>query len=135
MKKILISFLFVSLFFVVSGCGTSSTPNTANTSNNTPATDISATETPANVTPAPSGATAKIDITNFTFNPVTLTIKRGTTVTWTNNDLMSHQVKSDLFNSDILTKGKSFSFTFNDAGTINYYCSIHASMTGQIIVE
>lgn len=116
MKKILISFLFVSLFFIVSGCGVSNNP--------TP-TPIQATST----------ETAKIDIANFTFSPVTLTIKRGTTVTWTNNDLMTHQVKSDLFNSDILTKGASFSFTFNDAGTVNYYCSIHAAMTGQIIVE
>lgn len=48
---------------------------------------------------------------------------------------MTHQVKSDLFSSDILTKGKTFSFTFNDPGTINYYCSIHANMAGQIIVE
>ncbi len=130
MKKILISFLFVSLFFVVSGCGTSSNSNqTLTPTTTTDSTSISTS------TPVTSNETAKIDITNFTFNPVTLTIKRGTTVTWTNNDLMSHQIKSDLFNSDILTKGKSFSFTFNDAGTVNYYCSIHASMTGQIIVE
>lgn len=76
-----------------------------------------------------------VSIQNFAFNPGTLTIKKGETVTWTNNDSVLHQIKSDTFNSNPLSQGQTFSFTFNDTGTFNYSCAIHPSMTGKIIVE
>jgi len=40
-----------------------------------------------------------------------------------------------MFNSDQLSQGQSFSITFKDAGTFNYFCGIHPSVQGQIIVE
>lgn len=90
-------------------------------------------------TPArPSAAqdnTNAINIENFSFNPNTITVKRGAAITWTNNDSAPHAIKSATFNSEVLNKGQSFSFTFNQAGTFNYSCSIHPVMTGQIIVE
>lgn len=94
------------------------------------------------VTPAPTATQPAvtqdvnaINIENFSFNPSAITIKKGAAITWTNNDSAPHKIKSDTFNSEILNKGQSFSFTFNDAGTFNYSCSIHPSMTGEIIVE
>lgn len=80
-------------------------------------------------------ASNAVDIQNFSFTPSTLTIKKGTTVTWTNNDSTPHQIKSATFNSGQLSKGQTFSFTFADAGTFAYSCAIHPSMTGTIVVE
>jgi len=76
-----------------------------------------------------------VNIQNFSFNPVVLTIKKGTTVTWTNNDSATHQIKSDTFNSSGLTNGQTFSFTFTNVGSFDYSCAIHPSMTGKIVVE
>jgi plastocyanin len=90
--------------------------------------------TQTSTAPAP----ATISINNFAFNPSTLIIKVGTRVTWTNNDNVSHTITSDsgnLLKSPTLTPGQSFSFTFTKAGSENYHCSIHPSMTGQIAVQ
>lgn len=76
-----------------------------------------------------------ISIQNFAFNPAALTVKVGDTVTWTNNDSVLHQIKSDTFNSNQLSKGQSYSFTFQTAGTFDYSCAIHPTMKGQIIVQ
>ena len=91
--------------------------------------------TPVSATPATS--TVSVSIQGFAFNPQTLTIKAGTKVTWTNNDTVSHTVTSDsgnLLNSPSIAPGQSFSFTFTDAGTVNYHCAIHPMMTGSIVV-
>jgi plastocyanin len=94
----------------------------------------SSTSTPV-VTPASTQGSNVVNIQNFAFNPGTLTVKKGTTVTWTNNDAAQHQIKSATFNSSQFGKGQTFSFTFNDAGTFDYSCAIHPSMLGKIIVE
>lgn len=84
-----------------------------------------------------SGNTNTITIQNFAFNPLTLTIKVGENVTWTNEDSVSHQVKEDngLFLSSVLSNGQSFTYTFTATGTYNYTCNIHSSMHGKVIVE
>ena len=93
---------------------------------------------PAGATPAPATANT-ITIKDFTFSPATLTVKTGTTVTWVNEDSMSHTVVSDdgsgfPFTSARLSTGASFQQTFTQAGTYPYYCSIHPSMKGTIVV-
>ncbi len=85
-------------------------------------------------TTQPVNLSASVSIQNFAFNPTPLNIKAGTTVTWTNNDSVPHQIKADTFNSAALTNGQTFSFTFSVAGTYNYSCAIHPSMHGQIVV-
>lgn len=92
------------------------------------------------INPPPAGGEvisgeAEVKIQNFAFNPVNLTIKKGTTVKWTNEDSVTHTIKSDTFNSGNLNKGSSYQFQFNNSGTYNYSCGIHPSMTGQIIVQ
>jgi plastocyanin len=79
--------------------------------------------------------TASVVMQGFAFNPPTLTIKTGTTVTWTNQDSAPHKISSDSFNSDTLSNGDSYSNKFDTPGTYNYICAIHTSMKGQIIVE
>jgi plastocyanin len=78
---------------------------------------------------------ASVTIKSFKFDPDMLTIKTGTTVIWTNEDSPAHNIKSDIFLSPVLATGESFSYTFNKAGTYNYVCGIHTSMTGTIIVK
>lgn len=76
-----------------------------------------------------------IVISNFSFNPGTITAKVGETITWINQDSVPHKIKSDTFNSEILNPGDSFQNTFNTPGTYDYICSIHPSMKGKIIVQ
>lgn len=76
---------------------------------------------------------------NTTFNPSSLTVTLGTTVTWTNEDNTSHDVTfTDLDNvhSGTLNRGQTFTFTFTTTGTFHYYCTIHgAAMSGTVTVQ
>ncbi len=90
----------------------------------------------------PSGSNQVI-MQNTSYVPQSLTITKGTTVTWTNKDSYDHTVTSGtpghpsgLFDSgDIAPNGK-FSYTFDSTGTYAYYCKIHLDkMTGTIIVK
>lgn len=101
---------------------------------------FAATTAPASpaATPHPTATVAltSVSISNFSFQPQTLQVKVGSTVTWANNDATSHTVTSDtgVFDSGTLTPGGSFSFTFTQAGTFAYHCNIHPNMKGTIIV-
>ncbi len=70
------------------------------------------------------------------FRPATLTVPVGTTVTWTNVDMWSHNVKSDddLFDGTMIPGG-SFSFTFTKTGIFSYHCEAHAGMAGTVYVK
>jgi plastocyanin len=77
-----------------------------------------------------------VAIQNMAFNPTTLTVPVGTTVTWKNFDSTTHHIVSDtgVFQSSDLSNGQTFNFTFTKAGNYPYHCSIHPSMTGTIVV-
>lgn len=81
--------------------------------------------------------TYNVDIINFEFSPQTLSIKVGDTVTWTNQDSIRHDIKSNdgNFYSIPLDTGQTYSFTFNQPGTFDYRCGLHPTMEGTIIVE
>jgi plastocyanin len=88
-----------------------------------------------------SGAVAPepaIDIVNFVFEPKSLTVKAGTTVTWTNEDTAVHSVKdtSPLATpvSPDLSKGATFTITYGQPGSYTYICGIHQYMTGSVQV-
>ena len=79
-----------------------------------------------------------ITIDNFSFAPMQIEIAAGTQVTWINKDDVPHTVVSvdhKLFKSRALDTDESFSFTFKDPGTYEYFCSVHPKMTGKIIVK
>ena len=82
-------------------------------------------------------AAAAVGIDNFKFLPDTLEVAAGTKVTWTNMELSPHTVVADdgSFESDTLSDGDTFSFTFETAGTFPYFCGIHTSMKGEIVVS
>ena len=78
-----------------------------------------------------------ITVKDFMFNPTLLTVKAGTTVTWTNMDDEPHSVVSDtgLFKSGGMDTNESFSFKFDRPGTYHFACSIHPRMVGTLVVE
>ena len=82
-------------------------------------------------------ADTEVKISNFTFNPVAVTVKAGTTVVWTNEDDIPHTVTSATlaFKSAALDTDQKFSFTFTTPGSYKYFCSLHPHMTGTIVVE
>jgi len=85
---------------------------------------------------APAPIIIKID--NFTFNPTTLVIPVGTTVTWVNNDDVPHTTVAEdhkTFRSKPLDTDDKYAFTFATPGEFPYFCSIHPRMTAKIIVK
>jgi plastocyanin len=99
---------------------------------------------PGSTTPAQGQqpqSQAQVVMTNNTFQPAQLQVVAGTTVTWTNQDSVPHTVTagtrnspSGLFDSGNVDPGGTFSFTFTDPGTYDYFCSIHPNMDGTITV-
>ena len=83
------------------------------------------------------GTTAQVIMKNRAYDPATVTIKVGDTVTWVNQDAPQHDVVADNgeFKSKLFDKGGAFSFTFTKAGTYPYHCSIHPGMTGTVIAQ
>lgn len=78
----------------------------------------------------------EISIEGFAFEPSTLEVEAGTTVTVVNNGSATHTWTSTdgEWDSDDLDQGASFSHTFDEAGTFDYRCDIHTSMTGTVTV-
>ncbi len=102
-----------------------------------------ATPTPMPVTPSPTPASVAkttqitINVKNFEFSPVTITISKRQTITWTNMDSVSHTITSTTgdFDSGHISQGQTFSYTFNKAGTFEYSCTIHPNIPhGRVIV-
>ncbi len=81
-------------------------------------------------------ASTAVQIVDFAFNPASVTLQTGQSVTWTNTGAAPHTSTADsgLWNSGILTSGKSFSFTFTTAGTFSYFCTVHPNMRGTVTV-
>jgi plastocyanin len=84
-----------------------------------------------------STAANAVNIKDNSFQPSTLTVPAGTTVTWHNQDGVQHSVVSveqGLFDSGQIAPGKDFPVYFSEPGTYKYYCSTHPSMQGVIVV-
>ena len=91
--------------------------------------------------PASSGNVSDentVTIAGMQFSPATLRVEPGEKVTWTNNASMPHTVTGT--NVDGLTSGRMgngsvFTHRFEEPGTYEYYCALHPSMTGTVVVE
>lgn len=80
--------------------------------------------------------TDTVIIKAMTFNPAELTVQKGDTVVWINQDLVAHDVTSDrdhAFYSDTIYVGKSWKMAIMDSAS--YHCSIHPTMTGQLLLK
>ena len=134
--------VIVGVYLLIQPMNTAVQPVTQQTNNqiavpiptsSQPATQPTPASNPAPNTTPPHES---VSIVNFAFSPTTITIKAGTTVTWTNNDSTPHTVTSDIgsFTSQTLQTQGSFSHTFNVVGTYSYHCRIHPSMHGTVVV-
>ena len=92
---------------------------------------------PASSPSAASTGGSMVEIKNFMFTPMTLTVPVGSTVTWKFDDSTQHTVTADdnSFASAPMANGQTFTHTFSAAGTVPYHCSIHPNMTGTITVQ
>jgi plastocyanin len=86
-----------------------------------------------------SGTTAPdtVEVKNFSFTPQNITVNVGTRITWTFEDTAAHNVTADdgSFKSTDLSRGGTYSFTFNTAGKYSYICTIHQYMKGTVTVR
>lgn len=102
----------------------------------TPGTNTNSQST-TNSSTTPTSTNA-VSIQSMAFSPSSITVKKGTTVTWNNNDSVPHTVtESDGQTgpgSQTLNPGQTYSFTFNGTGTFPYHCTIHSFMTGTVTV-
>lgn len=82
------------------------------------------------------GKSVLIEIKDYAFDPNWVAIPAGTTVIWRNYDFVPHTANSTAgtFDSGIIQTGKEFRYIFQNAGTYDYYCTIHPYMKGSIIV-
>ena len=135
-RKIWSCLFIVAVLFTLAACGGATS---ANSSSVTPTATRALSPTPVpswpQATPPVSGG-ASVSIKNFAYSPQSLTIKVGTTVTWTNEDDVTHSVTADTggFNASI-GPGETVSFAFTKLGTYQYHCNPHPDMLGTIVVQ
>jgi plastocyanin len=116
------TFILLLVFVFFPGCKNDSTSPYGST-------------TPPTSTP-PSNT---VVMTGMAFSPLTLTVSKGTTVTWSNHDPNAHTATSDngTWNTGNIAGGNSATQLFSTAGTYHYHCTYHQSMgmVGTIIVQ
>jgi plastocyanin len=84
---------------------------------------------------AASGET-QLTIDNFTFKPDAVTVPVGTRIVWVNDDDIPHSIveTTGKFHSPALDTEDKFSFTFDKAGSYEYFCGLHPHMKGKVVV-
>lgn len=137
MKRLTLISVFVSLSLVLSACSVHLGLSKLIGGGGSSATKtVKATHTPpAGGTPAAAGN--NVSINNAKYRPKNLSVKVGTTVTWTNNDSVPQSVTSDTpgqFDSGLLQPGATWSYTFSQAGTFPYHSSATKTTFGSITV-
>jgi len=116
-----LGFLLAAAVLVAScGGGGSSTPTTPSTGGAAAVSIVQGART--------------LTTTAYSPNPVTVSV--GTTVTWTNNDSITHTATSDggVFNGTVAA-GAQYSYPFQSKGTFTYHCTLHPGMVGSVIVQ
>jgi len=148
-RKLLLVTVTSLLGLFLAGCGQSRTDSSSSSETSRAAptvsrnsnTEMSKMEMPAKPSPAAgkdmTTPSDQIMVENFSFQPGTLTVKIGTTVTWVNHDDEPHTVNENnkIFKSGTLDTDAKFSYKFTSPGTYSYFCSLHPRMTGQVIVK
>ncbi len=141
MKKIIFIIFAVLL---LAGCSSYTNIQSPTNTETQPAIVVSKTPAPGYSNVTETQVIQEVQIKNFKFIPEVITIKAGTTITWTNEDTAIHLIHNEAFGkyameeyfgSENMKKGDSYSFTFNEKGEIPYHCHPHPFMTGKIIVE
>lgn len=98
--------------------------------------DVSVSDAASDSTSSPNTVT----ISDFAYGPEELTVKKGTTVTWVNEDPTQHNVVFDdesvgtVDDSKLISKGEKVTFTFNETGSFPYFCMPHPYMKATVKV-
>ena len=135
MRREIIIFLIIFGVLFAAGCaenGTSDEPAPS-----TPAEEVNNGEIAGTGEPVTGAGDDIIDveIRSYKYIPQNLTVKIGQTVRWTNNDTVLHDVVGSGIESEYLQKGEAFTYTFEEAGTYQYICTVHPWMEGEVIAE
>ncbi len=134
-------FLFLTVMLIagglaaLTGCGSTKSSSETGTTNQTESSGGAGSGGQSGET-TPK-AEASVELADFSMNPSEVTIKKGGKVTWTNKDSVAHTVTADdgEFDSGELSEGRTYSRTFDTAGTFAYHCTPHPSMTGTVVVK
>ena len=121
----------MALGVVVAGCGNSDDDDGG-------ANNAKKTEQPSGGGGGGSGGGANVTMEGIKFNPSSVTVKAGETVTWTNKDSVGHDVTGDNFKSGDsggMQNGDTFSQTFDKKGKFDYVCTVHPGMEGSVTVK
>jgi len=102
-----------------------------------PATVAPATAEPVTPTPEPAEPEGvSVTIVDLGYQPATLEVNSGMTVTWTNSGVLPHTVTfQEGSSSGTLDTGATFERTFDTTGSFSYTCAFHPTMTGTINVS
>ncbi len=95
----------------------------------------SGTGTGTGTTGGTTSSSVTVSMKNFAFDPTTVDVAKGGSVTFVNNDTVQHNVAGEKWSSGPLDPGKSFTQTFTTAGAIPVRCTIHPSMTMMVNVK
>jgi plastocyanin len=148
--RVLLLFLAIPAILAMAACGDDDPTATSTT-----APTATATSSPTGTATAPATATATatgtavtsptipaegavVAMAGFAFNPQSITVSVGTTVSWTNADAAPHRpvgTSEGGFDAGTANQGETVTFTFEEAGTFPYICEIHPNMTGEVIVQ
>jgi plastocyanin len=134
MRRLILTCGLLAALLAAAGCGSGGGGNTASAPATTPAPSSSGGQS--------SGGVTKVNMKNIQFDPKTLTVKKGTTVEWVNQDSVNHDVTKETgpgpqFSSGTgkIGSGDTYRVTFSSPGTVKYECTVHPGMTGTIIVK
>jgi plastocyanin len=87
-------------------------------------------------TSAPVATTEVQMAKSYRFDPKTIEIEAGQSVTWTNEDNFTHTVQVDGQEDHEVGRGERVSITFDEPGTYHYVCRLHRNdMDGEVIVK
>jgi len=94
--------------------------------------------TPAADDAAASAERAAVTIVDFSYDPAEITVPVGSTVAWTNDDVVPHTATArdrEVLQSGTIAAGETYEQTFDTAGTYDYFCEFHPNMEGTVVVE
>ena len=132
----------LALGLVAAGCG-GGDDNSDNSGAAAPATTKDTGTAKTDASGGGAGASVPVTMKDITFQPADVTVSKGGSVTWTNDDSVGHDVtKTDgpgpSFKSGPaggLASGDTFTEKFTTPGTIKYVCTVHPGMEGTIVVK
>jgi plastocyanin len=152
MRFVRLGGLFVSVALALAACGGSASPAASTAASAAASTAASAAASTAASAAASAGTgggaacaknndtagTGAVTIKDFKFDPVTVTIKAGEGVKFSNNDTTAHTATlvDGSCGTDSIAPSTSATLVFSKAGTYQYHCAIHASMpTATVVVQ